>query len=95
MSNLILLAIKSAICALLCQFCDCCDANDECPDGICDPLRDALHELQTGTPEVAAKPEGRVMSWSINWAAVQDAIPVIAEAVRAIARIFKSPVVGG
>jgi hypothetical protein len=95
MSSLIFLAIKTAICALLCQFCDCCDNSDECPDGVCDPLRDALSELEATTPALEAKPSGKLMAWSINWDAVQDAIPVIAEAVRAIARIFTSQKVGG
>lgn len=94
MYSLIFLAIKTAICALLCQFCDCCDASDDCPDGVCDDLRSAIDELQTGTPEVSAKPN-RVSAFAINWQAVQDAIPIIADAVRAIARIFQSPSVGG
>lgn len=88
MSTMILLAFKAILCQILCQFCDCCDDSEDCPDGICDPLRDAVIDLEsTGGPGLTAKPTTR--SWKIDWAKLQEAIPAIVAAVKAITNIFK------
>lgn len=91
--NTFLLLFKAILCQLLCKFCECCEESEECPDGICVDLRAAVDELQsTGAPGLSAKLQ--LQSFSIDWAAIQAAIPKIIEAVKAITAIFGGARVG-
>lgn len=87
MSQLIMNAIVKMICTLICQFCDCCEEDKNCPDGVCNKLRRAAANLDSvGPPAVAAQPASPNFSW--NWDVFRDLVEKLTEAIELIQIFF-------
>lgn len=73
LQNLILSGLMKVLCSIICQFCDCCDDNKDCPDGVCDGLRDAAVALSDATPEtVTSKPQS--FSFNFDWSKISEVV---------------------
>lgn len=67
-------------CWLLCLFCDCCEGHEECPDGICDPIRTEVSKLEQNRLEASAvKPRSVNIDWSRIKFVVDAAVALIQE----------------
>jgi hypothetical protein len=86
--SLFLQAFKSMICVLLCQFCDCCEDEDNCPDGICNDLRSAIADLEQSVPPTTAVPQLAAPRFNFNWDEIQPTIEAITAAVKQLIRFF-------
>lgn len=85
----LLLIFKRVLCAILCQFCDCCEDNDNCPDGVCIDLRQAIDELERETPTLlASDPKVSLPEMNIDWAELQATIAAITAAVKQLTKFF-------
>jgi hypothetical protein len=87
--QMILMAFQKALCAILCQFCDCCDDNEECPDGVCVDLRTAIDELEDSSPKLMATAPGvSVRDLTIDWSKAQEVIQAATAFVKVLAAFF-------
>ena len=87
MTKTLISLFTKALCVILCQFCECCEDNDDCPDGVCDSLRFSIDELQTSEPEfVADKTRAMAPSFDFDWSELQATVDAF---VAAIAQLMK------
>ncbi|MEL6898428.1 MAG: hypothetical protein AAFP90_20215 [Planctomycetota bacterium] len=87
MNPLILNLVLSSLKAILCQFCECCEENDDCPDGVCGDLRAAVDELDSAQPAVSAT-RPMAPNFEFDWGELQPTITAAAVFVRQLLKFL-------
>lgn len=74
-----------ALCSLICQFLGICCNQEDCPNGVCEPLIDELEAIQSNAPEVSANPEKvSAVGFSPDWSKLPLLVDAIREMVKAL-----------
>ena len=72
MFNKILVAILlKAIQAAMCQLFEVCEADENCPDGVCDEVIRQIDAIDESAPTVAAEPQVGLMKFDPDWSKFQ------------------------
>lgn len=77
--------LMAAFCKLLCILCDCCEGHKDCPDGVCDPLRDAITYHEKEDPQPTAQ---GVQSVDPDWSRINFVIEAAVALVKELRRFL-------
>lgn len=87
--QLIINAILQSLPQILCQIFGYCLEQEDCPDGVCEPLIDELEAIQTGSPLMSANPANVSSSgFAMDWSKLPEAIDAVRAAVKALLALF-------
>ena len=74
-----------ALCQIMCQFFGACCNEEECPDGVCEPLIDSLESVQLDAPLVSSNPaKVSAVGFSPDWSKLDELVTAAREFIKTL-----------
>lgn len=73
------------MCQLMCQFLGICCDQEDCPDGVCEPLIADLEKVQAAEPAVSVDPaKVTAARFTPDWSKLTEVVTAMRELVKAV-----------